>query len=177
MYGGAPIWSWTSSSGSVHVPEDRREEQGTIRPTRVRWLLVAFVIGGGLGYELVPVSRWAGVVPPVVPWTSVVVLVAIAVLVLVLANSTYRTVQRDRRYINPHRAVRYLLLAKASAWVGAVVAGGYLGFASQFVDALDIPLPHDRFVRSLCAAVAALVIVVAGLLLERACRVPDDNDE
>lgn len=79
--------------------------------------------------------------------------------------------------MDPRRAVRYLLLAKACAWVGALVAGGYLGFGLQFIDELNIPLPHQRAVRSLCAAFAAAVVVVAGLLLERACRVPDDEDE
>jgi sulfite exporter TauE/SafE len=96
---------------------------------------------------------------------------------LVLANSTYRTLHRERRVMDVQRAVRFLLLAKASALVGAIVAGGYLGFALDFVGQLNVTLPEQRVIRSVCAAISAVLLVVGGLLLERACRVPKDKDE
>src|SRR5690348_2552925 len=116
-------------------------------------------------------------VAPQVQWSSVIVLLAAAAIVLVLANSTYRTLHRERRMMDVHRAVRFLLLAKASALVGSIVAGAYLGFALHFVNQLDVPLPQTRVIRSVCAAIAAVLLVVGGLLLERACRIPKDKDE
>jgi hypothetical protein len=103
--------------------------------------------------------------------------VTIAGILLVFAYTTYRTVHRERRRLDPHRAVNFLMLAKASALMGALFSGGYLGFALQFVEDLEYPLPRERFVRALVAAVTGVVIVVSALLLERACRVPKADDD
>ncbi len=159
------------------MADQQSPEQGTVRPTRIRTLIALFLVGGVLGYAFARISIAVNGTAPQIQWGSVVVLLAAAAIVLVLANSTYRTLHRDRRRIDVHRAVRFLLLAKASALVGAIVAGGYLGFALEFVDQLDIRLPQERVVRSVSAAVAAVLLVVGGLLLERACRVPKDKEE
>ncbi|MEP6665693.1 MAG: DUF3180 domain-containing protein [Nocardioidaceae bacterium] len=151
--------------------------KGTIRPTRFRVLALAFAVGALLGYLFVTLTERVDTAAPQVQWTSVLALVAIAAVVLVMAWSTYRTVHRERRRIDPQRAVSFLLLAKASSLVGALLAGAYLGFALQFVDRMEADLPRERVIRALTAAVTAVVIVVSGLLLERACRIPKDDDE
>ena len=73
-----------------------------------------------------------------------------------------------------------LVLGKASAMAGVAVAVGYLGFALHFVTRLEVASPRERVVRAAVAAVAGIALCVAGLLLERACKVPgadDDEDE
>jgi hypothetical protein len=159
------------------LADQQSPEQGTVGPTRFRALLAIFLVGGVLGYAFARLTVTLNGVAPQVQWSAVVALLAVDVVVLVLAQSTYRTLHRDRRFMDAHRAVRFLLLAKASALVGAIVAGGYLGFALDFVDQLDVRLPQERVVRSVCAAIAAVVLSVGGLLLERACRIPKDRDE
>lgn len=159
------------------MADSQPPEQGTVGPTKIRALLALFLVGGVLGYAFARLSIVVNGMAPEIQWTSVVVLLAAAAIVLVLANSTYRTLHRDRRLMDVHRAVRFLLLAKASALVGSIVAGGYLGFALEFVDQLDVPLPQERVIRSVSAAIAAILLVVGGLLLERACRVPREKDE
>jgi hypothetical protein len=151
--------------------------EGTVGPTKLSVLVAVFVCGGLLGFALVPISEQLNGAAPRIEWTAVGALVLIAGVLLVFAYSTYRTVHRDRKPMDSARAVNFLMLAKASALVGALVAGGYLGFALQFVDSLDIPLPRERFVRSLVCAVTGVVIVVSALLLERACRVPKDEED
>jgi hypothetical protein len=42
---------------------------------------------------------------------------------------------------------------------------------------MDIVLPRERAIRSFVAAGAGVLVVVCGLLLERACRIPRDPDE
>jgi hypothetical protein len=69
------------------------------------------------------------------------------------------------------------MLAKACALMGALVAGGYLAFGVQFLDQMNIELPRERVIRSFSAAVAAVIVMVSGLLLERACRIPRDPEE
>lgn len=157
------------------VPEPP-QPRATIGPTRWSNLAVGFVVGGIGGYALGPVSEALNGTAPRVEWSTVVALLLIATVLLGLAYTTHRTVHRLRERMEPHRAVSFLLLAKASALMGAVVAGGYVGFALNFVDDLDIPLPHERAVRSGLAAVTAVGVVVSALLLERACRVRADDD-
>jgi hypothetical protein len=151
--------------------------RGTVGPTRLSVLIAAFICGGLLGYALVPISEQVSGTPPRVEWTAVGALVVIAGVLMVFAYTTYRTVHREHRPMDARRAVNFLMLAKASALVGSLLAGGYLGFALQFVDSLDVPLPRERFVRSLVCAVTGVVIVVSALLLERACRVPKDEED
>jgi hypothetical protein len=124
-----------------------------------------------LGFLLVPVAEELSGTAPRVEWTSAGVLALIAVMVLALAYSTHRTIHRERRRMDPRRAVNLLLLAKAAALAGAVFAGGYLGFAVHFVDSMDVDLPRERVIRSVSG-----LVMISGLLLERACRVPKGDD-
>ena len=151
-------------------------ERPSVEPTRIRSLLALFIVGGVLGFAFARITTTMNGSAPIVAWSSVVVLLAAAAIVLIIANSTYRALHRERRLVDVHRAFRYLLLAKASSLVGAIVAGGYLGFALDFVNQLDVNLPEQRVIRSVCAAIAAVVLLVGGLLLERACRIPRDDD-
>lgn len=156
-------------------PQGPEEPTGTIGPTRINTLLATFVVGGLLGFALVPITTSVSGTAPRIEWTSVAILVVLAGMLAVLAYNTHRTVQKERRRIDPRRAVNLLLLAKAGALVGAFVAGGYLGFILHFVDDLDIPLPRERVIRGLAAAVTGVALVISGMFLERACRIPEDS--
>ena len=67
---------------------------------------------------------------------------------------TWRQVHVHRRRIEPHRAVNRLVLAKSCALVGALVAGGYVGYAVSWVG-LEAELAGQRVFRSLLAALAS----------------------
>lgn len=101
----------------------------------------------------------------------------IAGLVGVIAYSTHQRIHVRRQRIEPQRAVAFLVLGKASALAGALVAGGYLTYALMFITRLEAVAPRDRVIKSVVATVAGVVLVVAGLLLERACRVPKSDDD
>ncbi len=158
------------------MTESREPPPGTLRPTRLSVLAAVFVVAALAGFVFVPLWEAAYVTAPRVEWTAVAALALIAGMLAVCAWTTYTTVHRDRRRMPSQRAVNLLLLAKASALVGAVVAGGYLGFCLNFVDQLDVPLPRERAVRGLVAAVMGVTIVIFAMLLERACRIPKDPD-
>jgi high-affinity Fe2+/Pb2+ permease len=72
--------------------------------------------------------------------------------------------------------VNRLVLARACALVGALVAGGYAGYALSWVG-MDSDLASQRLWRSAVAAVAGVAIVVTSMLLERACRVRSDDED
>lgn len=142
----------------------------------------AAALGGAAGLGLVlgraiPVLyEQADAIPPTVPWSSAIVLLVLAVILSDRGWATYRTLHRERGRVDPMQAVRLLVLAKASALAGSLVAGAYVGYAAAFVGDLDASLPRERAVHSGAAALAAGLVVVAALFLERACEVPKDDD-
>lgn len=148
-----------------------------ITVTPVRSLVIAAVFGALGGWLVVVVSNALGFVPPYVPWTGPLALLIAAALVGVLAWTTWQQIQVRRERVDPGRAVALLVLGKASALAGAVTGGGYLAFALAFVGRWETDGPRERVVRSLIAVVAALALMAAGMLLERACRVPEGDDE
>jgi hypothetical protein len=72
--------------------------------------------------------------------------------------------------------VNRLVLAKSSAITGALVAGGYLGYALTW-SGVDAELSGERVLRSVVAAGGAGLVTAAALLLERACRVRDADPQ
>lgn len=150
---------------------------GSVHVTPPRALAVAALFGALAGWVLVVTANAFDIVPPTVPWTAPIGLVLIAALVGVLGYDTRQRLQVRRERMQPQRAVAFLVLGKASALAGALVAGGYLGFAVNFVSRLDAIGPRERVVRSAVAIVAGVGLCIAGLLLERACKVPGGDDE
>lgn len=140
-------------------------------------LLIAAVFGALAGWLIVVIANALDLVPPYVPWTAPAALAVIAALVGALAWTTHQRIQVRNERVEPERAVAFLVLGKASALAGALIAGGYLTFALLFVGRWDADAPRERVIRSLVAVVAAVGLCVAGLLLERACKVPKGDDE
>jgi hypothetical protein len=150
---------------------------GSVRSTSPRSLAVAAIFGALSGWLIVAASNSFDLVPPQVPWTAPVGVLLIAGLVGVFAYTTPTRIQVRKERMDPQRAVAFLVLGKASALAGALIAGGYLAFALMFVARIDADAPRDRVIRSAVAVVAGVGLAVAGLLLERACRVPGPGPE
>lgn len=150
---------------------------GSVNLTPFRALVVAAVFGGLSGWLVVVTANAFDLIPPEVPWTAPIGLILVAALVGALAYATHQRIQVRRERIEPQRAVALLVLGKASALAGALVAGGYFGFALMFLARLDAAAPRDRVIRSAVAIVAGVALCIMGLLLERACKVPTEPDE
>jgi phosphotransferase system glucose/maltose/N-acetylglucosamine-specific IIC component len=152
---------------------------GSVTLTPVRALVVAAIFGGLGGWLVVVTANAFDAVPPRIPWTAPVGLAVFAALVGVLAWTTHQRIQVRRERMEASRAVAFLVLGKASALAGALVAGGYLGFALLFLSNIDASSPRERVIRSAVALVAGVGLCLTGLRLERACKVPgaDDDDE
>jgi small-conductance mechanosensitive channel len=157
------------------LPEQPSSGSVTLTPWRA--LLVAALFGGLAGWLVVVTANAFDVLPPRIPWTAPIGLAVFAALVGALAWSTHQRLQVRRERMEPQRAVAFLALGKASALAGAAVAGGYLGFALMFLTRIDAATPRDRVIRAAVAVVAGVGLMIAGLRLERACKVPDDEDE
>jgi chromate transport protein ChrA len=148
-----------------------------VQPTRLRAIVLAAVVGGGVTFLLLlGVSAYALNFPDV-PWTTPMLMFAGAVAAGVLARVTYLRNHVVRQPQDPRRSVATLAIAKALLIGGSLLAGGYLVFALYSVGHLDAPLPKQRLIIGLVTAVAAVGLVVSGWALERACRTPDADDD
>jgi hypothetical protein len=136
------------------------------------WALIGLVAGWAYHRLLDESTKPA----PLVSWAQPLALFLVAAILGGTAWSTRRSVQHARVRLSPHHAVNRLVLARACAYVGCLVAGAYLGYAVSWLG-VESDLAAQRAVRSAVAGLAGLLVVAAGLLLERACRVPPEDDE
>ncbi len=150
-------------------PDGPPEPRGTLRPTSARALALCAVAGLVVGWGIHPVADRLFGRPPLISWSQALALVLVAVIMGYLAWHTWQTVQVRGERLEAQQAVNRLVLARACALAGMVVAAGYLGYAVSWLgDASQ--LADTWILRALIAASAAAVVVIASLALERACR-------
>jgi hypothetical protein len=156
-------------------PPGPPDPRGRIHTTRPGAIIAFALVGLVLGWLIRPVTIRMSGTAPTVSWGPVVALTFVTAFVAATAWSTYRTVHRRRDRLEPHHAVNRLVLAKSSALAGSLVAGGYFGYALSWWGLTDALLARQRVVHSLIAGVVGVLLVIASLLLERACRVSRDD--
>lgn len=154
-------------------PDDEEEPTGSLRPLGPGPLVTAGLVALVGGWLIRPVALRLDRVVPHVPPVSVAVIFFAAAIVFAAAWVTWRVVHRPGsgagRRLPAHQMVNRFVLARTCALVGAVVLGGYAG---NGISHLGVGETMAQSWWSLAAALGGLGLLVAGLLLERACRVP-----
>ena len=113
---------------------------------------------------------------PVVGWGAPLPFLLGAAVLGAMAWSTWQSLHKKHQRMTSDHGVTLLAVAKASAAAAALFAGAYGGYAVAYLDALDSPLGKDRVIHSGAAAVAAILMMVAALVLERSLRIPGDDE-
>lgn len=149
----------------------------TVEPTRAAH--VAFAAVAGLLVAGMLLWTWQGFghsLPLVGPlaWGSVLLIAGGIAWLMVRTRTQLR---RRRDTLTPQEALNRVLLAKTSILAGAFLGAAYLALVALVLPALPAPLAAERLVHGGLAAVACMVWLLAGVGLERACRVPDDPDD
>jgi hypothetical protein len=136
--------------------------------------VVVGLIGLVIGWSIRGVAIRSGNLTPGVSWFAVGIAFLVAAVVGGTALLTWRTVRRARPTLTAQEAVGRLVLGKATARLAAFGVGAYVGVAiSHFgVGGEDT---MGTILRASLAAVGAAAALVAGLLLEHACRVPPED--
>jgi hypothetical protein len=145
-------------------------------PTRRRDLTAAVTGAAVLGYLLVMLLyRWF---PPITLWTGSSLL-AVAVAEALWARYV-RTKINDGEigdapgWLHPLSVARSVMIAKASAWVGALVLGWWIAVLVYLLPRQSVRVAVEDTPGSVAAAISALALVVAALWLQHCCKSPQD---
>jgi Protein of unknown function (DUF3180) len=152
----------------------RTQPDPSMRPTSPSVLVIAGLAAAAVGWLML--SAFYEQMPPL-PWPPIVVVAVLAVAEFYLAQNTAARVQRrpGAPPVEPLAVARYAVLAKASSLAGALSAGFSAGLLAWL--ALEpTKAARDDIPAAIGGVIAATALVWAALLLERACRVPDQPD-
>lgn len=142
-------------------------------------LLLVAALGIAAGFALDNVLTAMGR-PTFTPAVSLpILLLLLGGIVLALAIPIFRATRgRAPGPVNPFRALRIAVLAKASSIVGAVTGGLAVGLLA-FVLTRPATPSLGSLGTVIATAVCAVVLVAAGLIAEQLCtlRKDDDDDE
>jgi hypothetical protein len=146
-----------------------------MRPVRARTLLLVSAVVLGLGWMILELwTTGDGTFLPL-PVTAAVGGYLLAVVVILVGIPVRRWARGDRsRPLNPLAAARTVVLARAAAYAGAVLAGWYLAQGLALLPDL-VGTRLERFWVAMVASVGAVLLGTAGLLVQRWCRVPPDD--
>lgn len=149
-----------------------------LKATRIVDLALVALVSGGIG--------WAVAVTVYGQLPSVPALVGLPLAVLAAAEAVAGFFIRRRvadgevgtglHQLNPLSIARSVVLAKASAIVGAVFTGGWAGLLLHLVPRQDrLAAARSDLPGTVFGLVAGALLVAAALWLERACTVPPDS--
>ncbi|HTE73016.1 MAG TPA: DUF3180 domain-containing protein [Actinomycetes bacterium] len=141
-----------------------------MRPTRVSTLVALLAVVTAVVWGMLRVADRHGTSLPDLDWLAPVGIIVLAVAVLV-SWVALRSRLRSDRLPNPLGVARMAVLGKASAHVGPIVGGFYLGYLLLLLPGVDVVSRRERAVIAVVALAGAALLTVAGLLLERACRI------
>jgi hypothetical protein len=149
-----------------------------VTPTPKRHLLAVAGAVTIVAWSVLRLLESSGGVPLPLPWTALGGMLVIALAVLVAGWPVRRWTVGDRsRRLDALRAARTLVLARASAYSGAALVGFYVAQGLVVLPDVDVEPRQERLLLAGLATGCALVMVVAGLVVERWCRLPPPEDD
>ncbi|WP_280397605.1 DUF3180 domain-containing protein [Nocardia carnea] len=167
----------TLGGGDKNTSGGPDDDDTKLKPTRIRELLANVAIAAVIAWVATRLAY--GSFPPISSLAGAS-LYPVALLEAVLGfyirirvgNSE---IGADGRRLHPITVARALALAKASAQVGSLVAGVWLGFLLWiFPQRGDLRAADADYPGALIGCGAGIALVVAALWLEYCCRAPDD---
>ena len=146
-------------------------------PTRKRDLTAAAVVAAVVGYMLVVLMyRYF---PPITVWTGV------SLLAVAIGEAGWAFYVRSKindgkigdgpGWLHPLAVARSVLIAKASAWVGALVLGWWIAVLVYLLPRRSsLRVAGEDTAGAAVAAVSALALVIAALWLQHCCKSPEE---
>lgn len=149
-------------------------------PTRKRDLAAAVAAVAVASYLLVLLTyRWF---PPITVWTGLSLLVVAVVEAgwggFVRAKINDGEIGSGPGRLHPLVVARAVLIAKASAWVGALTMGFWIGVLGYVLSRRSVlRVAAEDTAGAVVAAASALALLIAGMWLQQCCKSPPDSGE
>ena len=152
-----------------------------MKPTKLSLLFLISIPTTLSAFFVAGLMVQRGLQVPVSPTNLLITLVAISAVLLFLSIPIWRyrsalkqnSLQRPRR-VDPFYAVRVLLLAKASSLAGVLFASWHLGVVVFQLSGTVVV--QGLVLQNTFGFVASLMLVIAALVTEQICRLPQDSD-
>lgn len=117
-----------------------------------------------------------GATPAPVPWTVHVVSIGAGAIAIWLGWQVRAYLNGDKPELDGLRAARTAVYAQACAYVGAILAGAYGGYALGLAEMWGHDPRREVIVSALLGTASALLLLVAGTIAENWCRNDHDSD-
>jgi hypothetical protein len=148
------------------------EAQPSVQPTGWQAVVAAALVGAGLGWFGSAIPDAVGWPLPTQSWAGAALIAVLALAVGFLGWSTHRRVQVQRERIAAGRAVRLLVLGKATLLLGAALAGGNAAMIGYLLARTAVDVFAPRVIIDSLAVLASILLAIAGGFLQRSCRIP-----
>ena len=155
-----------------------------LRPTRIGVLVAVAVVAALVAWALLEILDARSIDVLTASWLQVPATLPIALLVVAVGLAVSARAWRARlagdprvRAVDPLTAARAAVAGKASALVGSLVGGVYLGYLAYLIPDAHSELRTQRLLTCAATVVASVLVVAAGLWLERVLRLPDDPND
>lgn len=146
-------------------------------PTRKRDLTAGVVVAAAVGYLLIIVLyQWF---PPITLFTGISLLVVAAAEAgwgfYVRSKINDGQVGPAEGLLHPLAVARSVWIAKASAWVGAVMLGWWVAvLVYLFPKRTSLRVAGQDTAGTIVAGISALALVIAALWLQHCCEKPEE---
>jgi Protein of unknown function (DUF3180) len=148
------------------------------RGVTIRLVLLIGLVTTAFSYLVFRIWTTQGGALPPSPWGALIVLVFMACGVFFAGLPVRRFLHgQAKKPLNPIRAMRTLVLAQASALTGALVTGWYLAQILVVSPNFDIASRRSLGWRLAALAAGGVLMVVAGMVVQRMCRVDKDHPD
>lgn len=140
-------------------------------------LLLCGIIGAGAGLLTQTYRSGVGLAPLSPPLSLPASILVIALVLLVLAHRLKKAVTAERKTtVNPFHAVRLLAAARSAQFTGSLFAGFGLGLVATILARIT-QLAPSVWLPMVLTTLMSVVLLVAGIIAERACRIPPEDPD
>jgi hypothetical protein len=147
-----------------------------VRRTGAGVLVLAAALGAAAGFLLDKLLTSAGR-PTFTPAVTLpILLVLLGAVIVALALPIRRATRGGGAAVNPFRAVRVAMLAKASSIVGAAIGGLAIGLL-VFLATRPVTPSLGSMATVIATAVCGALLVAAALVAEHLCTIRKDDDD
>ncbi|WP_146359545.1 DUF3180 domain-containing protein [Arthrobacter yangruifuii] len=145
---------------------------------RYRWLAVIGLAAGLVGWAANSILTDNGYPAPVLSPVALaaIILVTGATLILGLRVRRWRNGRRDRE-LNPIAAARTVVLAQALAYAGALLLGWHAAVFLTQLPLWSLRPGHPATWSSLAVSAGGILMIAAGLTVERFCKLPPEDKD